>query len=102
MASTVTDIFMSQAGGCKSRVGDIEGITPDYSHHGTATPFAALDTLDGKVITVCKPRHRHQEFRVRASLVSEDPRLPGPAARREWKDRAFVQPRGDPYLRAAD
>ena len=42
--------------------GYIEGVTHDYYRHGTTTLFAALDVLDGKVITQCKPRHRHQEF----------------------------------------
>jgi hypothetical protein len=35
---------------------------PPRHRHGTTTLFAALDTRDGKVITLCKPRHRHQEF----------------------------------------
>src|SRR5208283_1258202 len=43
-------------------LGYFEGVTHDYYRHGTTTLFAALDTLDGKVITLCKPRHRHQEF----------------------------------------
>ena len=43
-------------------LGYLEGVTHDYYRHGTTTLFAALDTLDGKVITLCKPRHRHQEF----------------------------------------
>jgi putative transposase len=43
-------------------LGYIEGVTHDYYRHGTTTLFAALDVLDGKVITMCKPRHRHQEF----------------------------------------
>jgi len=43
-------------------LGYVEGVTHDYYRHGTTTLFAALDTLDGKVITLCKPRHRHQEF----------------------------------------
>jgi len=43
-------------------LGYVEGVTHDYYRHGTTTLFAALDTLDGKVITQCKPRHRHQEF----------------------------------------
>lgn len=36
--------------------------THDYKRHGTTTLFAALSTLDGKVIGTCLPRHRHQEF----------------------------------------
>ena len=30
--------------------------------HGTTTLFAALSTLDGKVIGTCMKRHRHQEW----------------------------------------
>jgi len=44
-------------------LGYVEGVTHDYYRHGTTTLFAALDVLDGSVITQCKPRHRHQEFR---------------------------------------
>ncbi len=43
-------------------LGYVEGVTHDYYRHGTTTLFAALDVLDGEVITLCKPRHRHQEF----------------------------------------
>jgi len=43
-------------------LGYVEGITHDYVRHGTTTLFAALDVASGKVITQCKPRHRHQEF----------------------------------------
>jgi hypothetical protein len=34
----------------------------DYKRNGTATLFAALDVLTGKVIGQCLPRHRHTEF----------------------------------------
>jgi transposase len=37
-------------------------MTHDYKRHGTTTLFAALNTLDGKVIGDCMPQHRHQEF----------------------------------------
>ena len=43
-------------------LGYVEGVTHDYYRHGTTTLFAALNVLDGSVITQCKPRHRHQEF----------------------------------------
>ena len=43
-------------------LGYVEGVTHDYYRHGTTTLFAALNVLDGTVITQCKPRHRHQEF----------------------------------------
>jgi putative transposase len=45
-----------------SSLGYTEGITHDYKRHGTTTLFAALDVLNGTVLTDCKPRHRHQEF----------------------------------------
>ena len=40
----------------------LQGVTHDYYRHGTTTLFAALDVADGRVLTQCKPRHRHQEF----------------------------------------
>src|SRR6202041_1685989 len=43
-------------------LGYVEGVTHDYFGHGTTTLFAALNVLDGSVISQCKPRHRHQEF----------------------------------------
>jgi len=37
-------------------------MTHDDKRNGTATLFAALNVLDGKVIGQCSGRHRHQEF----------------------------------------
>ena len=37
-------------------------MTHDYKRNGTATLFAALNTVDGKVISLCQERHRHQEW----------------------------------------
>jgi putative transposase len=37
-------------------------VTHDYRRHGTTPLFAALDTTNGKVLTKCRPRHRHQEY----------------------------------------
>jgi transposase len=37
-------------------------MTHDYKRYGTATLFAALNTLDGTVISMCDDRHRHQEW----------------------------------------
>ena len=37
-------------------------VTHDYKRHGTTTLFAALNTLDGTVISMCQPRHRHDEW----------------------------------------
>lgn len=37
-------------------------MTHDYKRNGTATLFAALNALNGKVISLCQDRHRHQEW----------------------------------------
>jgi transposase len=37
-------------------------MTHDDKRHGTATLFAALNTLDGSVISMCDDRHRHHEW----------------------------------------
>ena len=37
-------------------------MTHDYKRHGTATLFAALNALDGSIISMCDDRHRHQEW----------------------------------------
>jgi transposase len=37
-------------------------MTHDYKRNGTATLFAALNTFDGRVISTCMERHRHQEW----------------------------------------
>ena len=37
-------------------------MTHDYIRNGTATLFATLNVLDGKVIGRCMQQHRHQEF----------------------------------------
>jgi putative transposase len=43
-------------------LGYAQGIIHDYKRHGITTLFAALDVLNGTVLTECKARHRHQEF----------------------------------------
>ena len=37
-------------------------MTHDYKRNGTATLFAALDALEGQIISMCEDRHRHQEW----------------------------------------
>ena len=43
----------------KGRAGTV---THDYKRNGTATLFAALNTANGTVISMCDDRHRHQEW----------------------------------------
>ncbi len=66
-------------------LGYVEGVTHNYIRHGTTTLFAALEIASGKVLTQCKPRHRHQEFltRSRSGLASspKKPSVAGPSRR---------------------
>ena len=43
-------------------LGYVEGVTHDYERHGTTTLFAAPDIANGRVLTKCAHRHRHQEY----------------------------------------
>jgi transposase len=42
--------------------GRAQTMTHDYKRHGTTTLFAALNILDGSVISQCQTRHRHIEW----------------------------------------
>jgi transposase len=44
------------------RSGRTKTVTHDYKRNGTSTLFAALNTLNGRVLSMCAPRHRHQEW----------------------------------------
>ena len=49
-------------------------MTHDSKRNGTTTLFAALETLQGKVVGQCYQRHRHQEFlRFLRTLAQEFP-----------------------------
>lgn len=43
-------------------IGHIKTASHDYIRHGTLTLFAALDYLQGKLITTITQQHRHQEW----------------------------------------
>lgn len=43
-------------------IGHVKTATHDYIRHGTLTLFAALNYLEGKLITTIAKRHRHQEW----------------------------------------
>ena len=47
-------------------------MTHDYKRNGTTTLFAAMSTLDGKVIGECMPRHRHQEWLKFLKLIDRE------------------------------
>src|SRR5437868_9105785 len=59
-------------------IGHIRTKTHDYVRHGTLTLFAALNYLEGKLITRLAPRHRHQEWL--AFLKTIDEHTPGDLA----------------------
>lgn len=42
--------------------GRLKTMTHDYKRNGTTTLFAAIELAEGKVISDCLPRHRHQEW----------------------------------------
>ncbi len=46
-------------------------MTHDYKRNGTATLFAAMNTLDGTVISMCDDRHRHQEWLKFLRLIND-------------------------------
>jgi transposase len=46
-------------------------MTHDYKRNGTTTLFAAWNTLDGRVISLCQERHRHQEWLKFLRLVDD-------------------------------
>ena len=48
--------------GLPMKKGRGQTLTHDYKRHGTTTLFAALNTLDGTVLSQCRSRHRHQEW----------------------------------------
>jgi len=43
-------------------VGHIRTATHDYIRHGTITLFAALNYLEGKIVSMLAAKHRHQEW----------------------------------------
>ena len=48
--------------GLPLKKGRCQTMTHDYKRNGTATLFAALNTLNGEVFGLCQKRHRHQEW----------------------------------------
>ncbi len=48
--------------GLPLKKGRARTMTHDYKRYGTTTLFAALNTLDGKLISTCMKKHRHQEW----------------------------------------
>jgi hypothetical protein len=40
----------------------LKTLTHDDNRDGTTTLFAAIELAEGKIISDCLPRHRHQEW----------------------------------------
>jgi transposase len=45
-------------------------LTHDYKRNGTTSLFAAMNVLDGTIISQCQPRHRHQEWLMFLKLIA--------------------------------
>ena len=66
--------------GLPLKKGQGQTMTHDYKRHGTTTLFAALNTLNGRVIGTCMSQHRHQEWlRFLRLIASENLELKGTA-----------------------
>lgn len=48
--------------GLPLRIGHIRTCTHDYTRHGTVTLFAALNYLDGRILSTTAERHTHLEW----------------------------------------
>ena len=48
--------------GLPLKKGRAQTMTHDYKRNGTTTLFAALNVLDGSIISQCQSRHRHTEW----------------------------------------
>jgi transposase len=48
--------------GLPMKKGRCQTMTHDYKRHGTTTLFAALNTLDGTVLSQCRSRHTHKDW----------------------------------------
>lgn len=42
--------------------GRLKTMTHDYKRNGTTTLFAAIELAEGRIISECMPKHRHQEW----------------------------------------
>jgi len=56
--------------GLAMKKGRGETMTHDYKRHGTTTLFAALNTLDGTVLSQCRDRHTHEDWIAFLSLIN--------------------------------
>ena len=46
-------------------------MTHDYKRNGTTTLFAAMELAEGRIISQCMPRHRHQEWIAFLKLIDK-------------------------------
>ena len=53
-------------------IGHIRTKTHDYLRHGTLTLFAALNYLEGKLISRLAVRHRHQEWLAYLKTIDQE------------------------------
>jgi transposase len=58
--------------GLPLKKGRCNTMTHDYKRNGTTSLFAAMNTLDGKVIGRCMNKHRHQEWLAFLRLLDKE------------------------------
>ena len=58
--------------GLPMKKGRAATMTHDYKRNGTTTLFAALNTLTGEVLGICKKQHRHQEWLSFLRKINQD------------------------------
>jgi len=58
--------------GLPLKKGRCNTMTHDYKRNGTTSLFAAMNTLDGKVIGKCMNKHRHQEWLAFLRLLDKE------------------------------
>lgn len=57
--------------GLPMKKGRGETMTHDYKRHGTTTLFAALNTLDGSVLSQCRDRHTNEDWIAFLKLIDQ-------------------------------
>jgi transposase len=58
--------------GLPMKKGRGETMTHDYKRHGTTTLFAALNTLDGSVLSQCRDRHTNEDWIAFLRLIDKE------------------------------
>jgi transposase len=58
--------------GLPLKKGRCQTVTHDYKRNGTTTLFAAMNIADGRIISTCMSKHRHQEWLKFLRLIAKN------------------------------